>query len=83
MAIQTSCTSTALNLFCLGVYYYTRPQLRLSQISGIVFASILQGTRPYSESYMKKWAEEKHLDVIYVATTLVVMGVAGAYTHLP
>lgn len=80
MALHVSSLSTAGNLLCLGLYFCARPNPRFSQITAIACASILHGTRPYSQKCLN--FEEKHLDIIYAATTFILMTTIGSYLGL-
>ncbi|MCB1110086.1 MAG: hypothetical protein KDK64_03830 [Chlamydiia bacterium] len=84
MNIQRSRLSTAVNfLFCLGFYYTSRPNLHFKQVTGIACASILHGTRSYTEDYVEKRFQKKHLDIVYSVSAFALMSLFGSYWKLP
>jgi hypothetical protein len=88
MTLQISSASTAANLICAAMYYFSRsknfPSKTLStHITGVALASVFMGSRLYSEKQLKKWFDEHHLDYIYFASSFAIMGAMGWYGKLP
>lgn len=87
MSIQSTATASAINLLLAGIYYIGRrkkvpSQVLFTQMSGVVLASIMNSTRPFTERYLKQWFEERHLNYIYGASSIVMIGLSSHYAKL-
>ena len=87
MIVQSTATASAINFIFAGIYYIGRrkkvsSQSLLTQISEVVFTSIINSTRPYTERALKQWFKEHHLDYIYGASSFLIMSFAAHYAKL-
>ena len=88
MSLQVTTTAGITNLILAGIFYRSRigkipKQSLLMQMSGIVCAALINSTRPYTEKHLKKWIEERHIDYVYGAASLLAMGLGSRLAKLP
>lgn len=87
MSIQATATATAINLIIAGIYCIEQRKVTLrhvlaSQMSGVILASMINSTRPYTEMYLKQCVDEHYVDYIYGASSVLIMGLAAYYAKL-
>ncbi|QVL55850.1 MAG: hypothetical protein KFB95_01195 [Simkaniaceae bacterium] len=78
---------SAINLFVAAVYYIGRrgkiPAIDLQKrVYGIVLASSLHCSRPFVEHHLKQWADERYINYLYGASSILIMGIANRYAKL-
>jgi len=88
MAASSTATMSKINLFVAAVYYVGRrekiPAINLQRrVYGIVLASSLHCSRPLVENHLKRWANERSINYLYGASSILIMGIANRYAKLP
>jgi hypothetical protein len=88
MAASSTATMSTINLFVAAVYYVGRrgkiPAINLQRrVYGIVLASSLHCSRPLLEHHLKRWANERSINYLYGASSILIMGIANRYAKLP
>lgn len=88
MAALSSALAGSINLFCTGTYYFCRkPALQsdalLHECSGIAIAAVLNSTRSYTTPYLRQRFNDRQLDCLHGAASVLIIGLASHYAKLP